>query len=197
MQIELDRKIEEEIKQRDLTNAPFRSILFELVNNACTLFAQAELDRWTATRTLMVDFNQIIADVDLVPPMSHKKFTLLVERTRTQKGRGQKKQSRSTPVGRGRVENKLQPFESPLFEQIEAMKRYVSDAGVVYVRATTPVSNRTKPRTTKDKNPFAAQKINALDEFFSAFTDDDVYALGKFEIGGTGEVGDSNRPAGI
>jgi hypothetical protein len=181
LQIETDRKAEEEARQRDLTNAPFRAILFELVNNAATLLAQAELDRWTATRTLLVDFNQIVSDVDLVPPIPHKKFTLLVDSTRSQKGRQQKKQPRGTPQGRARVENKLLPFESPLFEQLEAMKRYVTDAAVVYVRVTTPVSNRAKSRPTKDKNPFAPNKFTALDEFLTGFADDDVFVTGKFD----------------
>jgi hypothetical protein len=41
MQIEIDRKGEEDEKQKDLANAPFRSVLFELINNACAFLAQA------------------------------------------------------------------------------------------------------------------------------------------------------------
>jgi hypothetical protein len=96
MQIEVDRKTEEEGKQKDLTNATFRSVLFELVNNACTLMAQAEMDRWTSTRVLLIDFNQIVSDVELVPPIPHKKLTLLVDPTRNQKGKQKKTESWNT-----------------------------------------------------------------------------------------------------
>jgi hypothetical protein len=182
-QIETERKSEEETKQKELTNATLRSTLFELVNNACTLLGQAEIDRWTSTRLLMVDFNQIVSDVDLVPPLPHRKLTLLIDPARSNQRRGAKKPSRTTPVGRNRVENKLQPFESPLFEQLEAMKKFVSDASVIYVRVTTPVSTRGR-RPVKDKNPFAAHKISCLEEFSGGFSDDDVYLISRLdEIG--------------
>jgi hypothetical protein len=72
LQIENDRKTEEETKQKDLANAAFRTTLFEFVNNACTLLAHAEIDRWAATHSLMVDFNQIVSEVALVPQLPHK-----------------------------------------------------------------------------------------------------------------------------
>jgi hypothetical protein len=176
MQIENDRRAEDEGRQKDLTNAPLRMALFELVNNACTLLAQAELDRWTGTRTLLVDFNQIVSDVELVPPLPHRKLTLLVDTARSGQKRGQKKPARGTPTGRTRGEaQKLQPFEAPIFEQFDAVKKFMSDASVVYLRSTSPVSTRASRRPAKDKNPFAAHKISPLEEFGAAFADDDVY----------------------
>jgi hypothetical protein len=180
LQIENERRTEEETKQKELTNAPFRQVLFELVNNACTILAQAEIDRWTATRALLLDFNQIISDVDLVPPIPHKKLNLVIDPSRSTQKKGQKKPARTTPTSKSRAETKLQPFESPLFEQLEMIKKFIADTSVIYVRATTPVSNRGK-RPPKDKNPFAAHKITALDEFSAAFADDDVYLVGQID----------------
>ncbi|OHS94347.1 hypothetical protein TRFO_11208 [Tritrichomonas foetus] len=181
VQIENDRKTEEEQKQKDLLNAPFRTTLFELVNNACTMLAQAELDRWVSTRSLMLDFNQVVSDVDLVPPLPRRKLNQVVDPSRDKTRKGAKKAQRNTPTSRNRVENKLQPFESPLFEQLEATKKYVTDASVIYVRSTTPVSTRGKARTGKDKNPFAPFKISALEEFTPAFADDDAYLITRMD----------------
>jgi hypothetical protein len=183
-QIEAERKSEEETKQKELTNAGLRSTLFELVNNACTLLGQAEIDRWTSTRLLMVDFNQIVSDVDLVPPLSHRKLTLLIDPARANQRRGAKKPARTTPVGRNRIDNKLQPFESPLFEQLDAIKKFVSDASVIYVRVTTPASTRGR-RPVKDKNPFAAHRISCLEEFSGAFSDEDDYLISRLEAIGS------------
>jgi hypothetical protein len=181
LQIENERKTEEEARQKDLTNATLRSTLFELVNNACTVLAQAELDRWTSTRVLMIDFNQVISDVDLVPSLPHRKLSQLIDPSRVTQRKGVKKPTRTTPVSRNRVESKLQLFDSPLFEQLEGVKKFISDASVIYVRATTPISNRARGRPVKDKNPFAAHKIGALEEFFSGFSDDDVYIIARLD----------------
>jgi hypothetical protein len=179
--IENERKSEEEAKQKDLTNAPFRATLCELANNAYTLLAQAEIDRWTATRSLLVDFNQIISDIDLVPHLPHRKLNLVIDPSRMAAKKGQKKPARAPTPNRNRPENKLQPFDSPLFEQLEQIKKFVADASVVYVRATTPVSVRQPRRPLKDKNPFAAHKITAIEEFLSGFADDDVYLGTKID----------------
>ncbi|OHS95535.1 hypothetical protein TRFO_10411 [Tritrichomonas foetus] len=179
--IENDRKTEEESKQKELLNAPFRTTLFELVNNACTTLAQAELDRWVATRSLMLDLNQVVSDADLVPPLPRKKLNLVVDPSRDKTRKGAKKPQRNTPTSRNRADSKLQPFESPLFEQLEGVKKYVSDAAVIYMRSTTPISTRGKARPGKDKNPFAPHKIAALDEFIAAFTDDDVYLVTRMD----------------
>jgi hypothetical protein len=181
LQIENERKTEEEARQKELTNATLRSTLFEFVNNACTILAQAELDRWTSTRVLMIDFNQVISDVDLVPALPHKKLNQLIDPSRAAQRKGVKKPPRTTSVSRNRVENRLQPFESPLFEQLEGMKKFISDASVIYVRATTPISNRARGRPIKDKNPFAAHKISALEEFLGGFSDDDVYFIARLD----------------
>ena len=181
LQIENDRKSEEENKQKELLNAPFRTTLFELVNNACTMLAQAELDRWVSTRTLMLDLNQIVSDVDLVPPLPRRKLTQATDPSRDKKGKNVKKPQRNTPTSRNRNESKLQTFESPLFEQLESSKKFVTDSSVIYVRSTTPVSTRGKTRVGKDKNPFAQHKISALEEFAPAFSDEDVYLLSRLD----------------
>ena len=179
--MEDDRKSEEEAKQKDLLNAPFRTTLFELVNNACTMLAQAEIDRWTATRSLMLDYNQVLTDVDLVPPLPRKRLNMMTDATRAPPKKGGKRPAKTPPASKSRADNKLQQFDSPLFEQLETIKKFVADAAVIYVRATTPVSTRGKGRPVKDKNPFAPHKIQALDEFAAAFADDDVYLLGKID----------------
>jgi hypothetical protein len=181
LQIENERKTEEEARQKELMNATLRSTLFELVNNACTVLAQAELDRWTSTRVLMIDFNQVISDVDLVPALPHKKLSHLIDPSRAPQRKGVKKPVRPASLTRTRAESKLQPFDSPLFEQLESVKKFVSDASVIYIRATTPISNRARGRPVKDKNPFAAHKISALEEFLGAFSDDDVYILARLD----------------
>jgi hypothetical protein len=78
LQIENECKTEEEARQKELTNATLQSTLFELVNNACTVLAQAQLDRWTSTRVLMIPFNQIISDLELVPALPHRKLSHLI-----------------------------------------------------------------------------------------------------------------------
>jgi hypothetical protein len=134
------------MKQKDLTNAPFRAILFELVNTACILLAQTEIDRWAATRVLMVDFSQVISDTDFVPQLPHKKLNLLIDPSRNKERKGAKKPVHGSSQTRNRIENKLLPFDSPLFEQLKAVKKLVADTAVVYLRVTTPVSVRTKGR---------------------------------------------------
>ena len=179
--IENDRKTEEEAKQKELLNAPFRTTLFELVNNACTMLAQAEIDRWTATRCLMLDYNQVLLDTDLVPPLPRKKLNMTAEAGKAPVKKGAKRSSRQTPTKSRTDANKLQLFESPLFDQLEMIKKFVADAAVIYVRAPTPVSTRGKGRPVKDKNPFAPHKIQAIEEFGAAFADDDVYLLAKID----------------
>jgi hypothetical protein len=113
----------------------------------------------------MTDFNQILVDMDLVPPIVHKTLTLLTDPGRLGQKRGPKKPIRGTPPGRTHGEHtKLQPFEAPIFEQFEGMKKYVSDAAVIYVRLTPPVSTRAAKRPGKDKNPFAVNKISPLED---------------------------------
>jgi hypothetical protein len=181
IQIEVERKNEEQVKQKDLLNVPFRGTLFELVSNGCTLLAQAEIDRWTATRCLMLDFNQVISDCDLVPPLPRKKLNMIVDPSRAKGVKGAKKATRATPPARVRLDSRLAIFDCPLFEQLEAVKKYVADASVIYVKAATPVSTRAKPRPVKDKNPFAVHKVAALDEFAAAFVDDDVYLVSRLD----------------
>lgn len=182
IQIENDRKNEEEQKQKDLLNAPFRTTLFEHVSNCCTMLIQAEIDRWVSTRTLMMDLNNVICDTDLVPPLPRKKLNMLADPARDKNKKNTKKNTRSTPTSnsRNRADSKLQLFESPLFEQLEALKKFVNDASVIYVRSTTPVSTRGKARA-KDKNPFAAHKISAIEELMTAFSDDDIYIVAKID----------------
>ena len=179
--IENERKAEEEQKQKELLNAPFRQALFELLNNACTMLAQCELDRWVSTRSLMLDLNQVVSDVDLVPPLPRKKLNMAADQARDKARKGIKKVQRNTPSSRNRADSKLQSYDSPLFEQLDGVKKFVSDASVIYVRTTTPVSTRGKTRPGKDKNPFAPHKIAALEEFIQAFQDDDVYLLTKMD----------------
>lgn len=182
IQIENDRKSEEEQKQKDLLNAPFRTTLFEHVSNCCTMLIQAEIDRWVSTRTLMMDLNNVICDTDLVPPLPRKKLNMLADPSRDKNKKNTKKNTRSTPTSnsRNRADSKLQLFESPLFEQLESLKKYITDASVIYIRSTTPVSTRGKQRA-KDKNPFAAHKISAIEELMTAFSDDDIYIISKID----------------
>jgi hypothetical protein len=95
--------------------------------------------------------------------------------------KGAKKPTRGTPQSRSRVETKLQTFETSLFEQVEGFKKFVSDASVIYVRSTTPVSTRGRGRPVKDKNPFAAHKISCLEEFSGGFADDDIYLNSRLD----------------
>lgn len=179
--IEDDRKAEEENKQKDLLNAPFRTTLFEIVNNACTMLAQSEIDRWTSTRSLMLDYNQVLTDADLVPPLPRKRLNMVADAARAPPKKGAKRTSRTTPTSKSRADNKLQPFESPLFEQLEMIKKFVTDATVIYAQTTTPVSTRAKGRPVKDKNPFAPHKIVPLEELAAAFADDDVFLMAKID----------------
>jgi len=180
MQIENERKAEEEAKTKDLLNAPFRTTLFELVSNACTLLAQAEIDRWASTRCVLVDANQVISDTELVPPLPRKKLNMVVDPSRLAK-KGAKRPTRETPTNKIRGGCRLGALETPLFEQLEMIKRFVSDAAVVHASTPALVSMRGKPRVPKDRSPFAAHKITTLSEFRVAFEDDDVYIVARMD----------------
>ena len=177
--IETDRKAEEEAKQKDLLNAPFRATLFEIMSNAYTLLAQAEIDRWTSTRTLLMDFNQIITQNELVAPIPHKKLPLTD--TKNDKKKKPASKARGTPTSKSRLDSKLPVFDLALVENIENIKKFVNEATCVYTPVTAPTSTRTKARQTKDKNPLAPHKIPAIEEFQAAFRDDDTFFISQLD----------------
>jgi len=182
LQIELDRKTEEENKQKDLLNASFRLTLFEIISNAYTMLAQAEIDRWTATRSLMMDYNQIIVQAELVAPLPRKKLQIILDPSRAdRKGKTMKKPTRTTPTSKSRLDGKLPSFDSPLPEAVDGFKKYVTEAASIYIPVTAPASTRNKARPTKDKNPYAIHRISATDEFQSAFRDDDAYLVNQLD----------------
>ena len=179
LNIETDRKAEEESKQKDLLNAPFRTTLFEIISNAYAMLAQAEIDRWTSTRGLMMDFNQVIIQGDLVAPLPHKKIPLTD--LKNDKKKKANKQTRGTPTSRSRLDGKLPTYDLTLIENLENIKKFVGEASSIYVPVTAPTSTRAKARQTKDKNPLAPHRISAIEEFQSAFRDDDAYFVGQLD----------------
>lgn len=180
--IEADRKNEEESKQKDLLNAPFRAALFEVLSNSYVILAQAEVDRWTSTRALLMDFNQIITSSELVPPLQRRKLGIVMETAKTDKKKNPpKKQVKATPANKSRLDGKLPAFELPLLEIIETVKKFISEASCIYIPITAPVSTRNKARQAKDKNPLAIHRINAIEEIQAAFRDDDAYLVSRLD----------------
>ncbi|KAH0802783.1 sperm flagellar protein 2 isoform X1 [Histomonas meleagridis] len=180
IQIENERKSEEEIKQKELFDIPLRTALFEIINNCFTYLTQAEIDRWTSTNSLISDLNQILTNTDLVTPIPRKKLNLYVDPSHLSQRKGFKK-VRISGSNKPKTEDKTQTFESPLYEQIEGIKKYISDASLTYVHTTTPISTRTRNRLIREKNPFILSKINGTDEIISALSDDDSYLITVLE----------------
>ncbi|EAY07967.1 hypothetical protein TVAG_332920 [Trichomonas vaginalis G3] len=177
--IENDRKSEEEYKQKDLMNSSFRTTLFETISNAYTMLAQAEIDRWTSCHNMIMDINQIIVNLDLAVPLPRKKLPLIVD-SKTDKRKSAKKPARTTPLSKSRLENKLPPFETPITENIDTFKKFVSDASCIYIPSTAPLSTRAK-KPVKDKNPLAPHKINAIDEVQNCLRDDDSFIVSQLD----------------
>lgn len=173
--IENDRKAEEEVQQKDLLNAPFRTTLFEVISNCYTMLAQAEIDRWTAAHSIIMDLNQIIVNGDLVAPLPRKKLPMIAD-SRSDKKKAAKKAQRTTPLSKSRLENKLPPFELPLTENVDVVKKFISETSCIYIPSTAPLSTRAK-KPVKDKNPLAPHRIQATDEVQQCLKDDDAYVL--------------------
>lgn len=181
LQIENDRKSDEEVKQKDLLNAPFQQSLFEIVTNSFTLLVQAEFDRWHGSRIILSDFNQMISKLEPAQPLQRKKLQISLDVSKANaKGKSAKKTPKPATNAKGKVDGKIPVYDSPLYENIEQLKKHVSDSSATYIPIQTPtLTTRTKAKPVKDKSPFALNRITALDEFISAFKEDDTYFVAK------------------